>query len=82
MRPSGAVAQRINAALLRHLLAVTQDDAIIMLGVLKVIFSQHRIARRQRIARQRDVLLGNMRGRAADFHIRPRTLEAAHQGIL
>ncbi|CCB68116.1 membrane protein of unknown function [Hyphomicrobium sp. MC1] len=82
MRPRGAVPHRVHAALLRHLLAIAQDDAIIMLGVLEIVLSEHRIARRQRIARQADVLLGDMRGRTANLHVGPRTLEAAHQRIL
>jgi len=84
MRPRGPVTHthRVSAALLRHLLAITEDDAIVVLGVLQIVLSEHRIAGRQRIPRQRDVLLGDMRGRAADFHIWPRALETTHQGIL
>ena len=83
MRTGGAViAKRINSALLRHLFAVAQDDAIVMLGVLKIIFSENRIARRQRIARQRNILFRDMRGGATDLHVRTRALEAAHQRIL
>jgi hypothetical protein len=40
------IADRIDTALLRHLFAIAQDDAIIMFGVLKIIFRQHRIAGR------------------------------------
>jgi hypothetical protein len=83
MRAGGAVAEcRIHPALLRHLFAVAQDDAVIVLGVLKIIFRQHRIAGRERVTSQRNVFLGNVRRRATDFHIRPRTLEAAHQRVL
>lgn len=82
MRTSGPVTHGVNAALLRHLFAIAEDDAIVVFRVLQVILSQHRIARRQRVARQRYVLLGDVRGRAADFHIGPRALETAHQGIL
>lgn len=83
MRTGGAViAKRINSALLRHLFAVAQDDAIVMLGVLKIIFSENRIARRQRIARQRNILFRDMRGGATDLHVRTRALEAPHQGVL
>jgi hypothetical protein len=42
---SGAVvAEWIDAALLRHLLAIAEDDAVVMLGVLKIVFRQDRIA--------------------------------------
>jgi len=77
-----AIAERIDTALLRHLFAIAQDDAVIMFGVLQIIFRQHRIAGRQRIARQRNVLFRDVRGGTADLHIRTRALEAAHQGIL
>lgn len=82
MRPRGTVAHGVNAALLRHLLAITENDAVVVLSVLKIILCQHGIARRQRVTRQGYVLLGDVRGRAANFHIRPRALETAHQGIL
>jgi len=38
------VAERIDAALLRHLLAIAEDDAVVVLGVLKIVFRQDRIA--------------------------------------
>ncbi|SFV38238.1 hypothetical protein SAMN04488557_3647 [Hyphomicrobium facile] len=82
MRAGGPVTYGVNTALLRHLFAIAEDDAIVVFRVLQVILSQHRIARRQRVTRKRYVLLGDMRGRAADFHIGPRALETAHQGIL
>jgi hypothetical protein len=82
MRASRAVAERIHAALLRHLLAIAQDDAVIVLGVLEIVFREDRVAGRERIASQRDVLFSDMRGSAADLHIRTRALEAAHQRIL
>jgi hypothetical protein len=52
MRASRAVAERIHAALLRHLLTVAQDDAVIMLGVLEIVFREDRVAGRERIASQ------------------------------
>jgi len=82
MRPRGTVAHGVNAALLRHLLAIAENDAVVVLSVLEIILCQHGIARRQRVTRQGYVLLGDVRGRAANFHIRPRALETAHQGIL
>ena len=44
MRAGSAVAERISAALLRHLLAIAQDDAVIVLGVLKIVFREDGIA--------------------------------------
>jgi len=46
------------------------EDAIIMLGVLKIVFRRNRIARRRRIARQLDVFVGDVGRGAADFYIR------------
>jgi hypothetical protein len=37
------VAERIDAALLRHLLAIAENDAIVVLGVLEIVFRQDRI---------------------------------------
>ena len=84
MRPRGPVTHthRVSAALLRHLLAITEDDAIVVLGVLQIILSKYRIARGQRVSRQRDILLGDVRGRATDFYVRSGALKAAHQGVL
>jgi hypothetical protein len=81
VRLGGAIAQRVHTAL-SHLFAVTQDDAIIVLGMLQIILRKHRIARGQRIPRQCDIFLGDVRGRAADFYVRSGTLKAAHQGVL
>jgi hypothetical protein len=81
VRLSGAAAERIHAAL-GHLLAVAQDDAIVVLGMLQIILSKYRIARGQRVSRQRDILFGDVRGRATDFYIRSGALKAAHQGVL
>jgi len=82
VRPRCAIAHRVHAALLRHLLTIAEDDAIVVLSVLKVVFGEHRIARRQRIACQRDVFFRDVRRRAANLYVRPRALEAPHQGIL
>ncbi len=71
-----------HAALIEHLRLCGGDDAVVVLGVLEIILREDGIAGRKRIARERDVLLGDMRRRATDFDVRPRTLEAAHQRIL
>ena len=42
MRAGSAVAERIHAAL-SHLLAVAQNDAVIVLGMLQIIFSKNRV---------------------------------------
>ena len=45
------------------------DQAKIMLGVLIVVFSGHRIARALCVTRKLDILFRNMRSSAADFDI-------------
>jgi hypothetical protein len=45
------------------------DQAKIMLSMLVIIFGGDRIARGLRIARKLDIFLGDMIGRAADFHL-------------
>lgn len=52
--------ERIAAALADLLLAEAHDDAVVVLGVLHVILSQHGIAGRQRITRQRHVFFGDV----------------------
>ena len=64
------------------LVAEGHDDAVVVLGVLQIVLGQHRIAGRRRIAGERHVLLGDMRGRAADLYVRARALEAARERAL
>jgi hypothetical protein len=56
-------------AALLHLLAISHNDAIVMLGVLQIVFSKNRIACRQRISGECHIFFGNMRRRAAYFGI-------------
>jgi hypothetical protein len=58
------------------------DQPEIMLGVLIVILSRDRIAGTLRIAGQLEVLLGNVRCIAPDFHVRSIGLVHARQWIL
>lgn len=70
-------------ATLRHLLfAIGHYDAVIMLGMLQIVFSKHRVATRLRISRQCDVLFRDMRRGAPDFHVRAGTLEAPRERVL
>jgi hypothetical protein len=64
-------------ARLTQLVAVSHDDARVVLGVLKVVFRQHRIAGRLRITSESKILLRNVRRRAPDFYIRPIGFETA-----
>ena len=48
-------------ARLIELLAVGHDDAAVVLGMLQIVLGQHRVSARLGLARQRDVLLGDMR---------------------
>lgn len=73
---SGLPALRTELLLRRH------DDAIVMLGVLKITLRADQIPRRHRVARERSIFLGDMRGGAADFYIRAVRFEAAREWIL
>jgi hypothetical protein len=53
-----------------------------VLSVLQIVFRQHIIARRLRIARQREVFFSDMSRRAAHFHIGPVALKRARQWVL
>lgn len=55
--------------ILAELLLRSRDQTEIVFGVLIVVLGGNRIARRARIARELDILLGNMGGRAADLDI-------------
>lgn len=65
-----------------HLLAMGEDDAVVVLGVLEIVLSENRIARRQRITRQRQVLIGDRLGRAGDFSVRTVAVVGARQRVL
>src|SRR5690606_39174804 len=58
------------AGLLNRLLTVRHDDAIVVLGVLQVIFCQYWITRSKRVTRQGHILFSNVRRRTPDLHIR------------
>ena len=70
------------SALSAELLLRRHDDAVVMLGVLKITLRPDEIAGCHRIARERGIFLGDMRGRPADFHIRAVRFEAAREWIL
>ena len=70
------------AALLHLLLAVGEDDAIVMLCVLEIVLCQHRVAGRLRVTGKRDVFLGNVGGRATHLHIGTVGLETPRQRVL
>jgi hypothetical protein len=62
---------------LTQLLAISHDDASVVLGVLKIVLRQHWIARRLSISCEREILFRNVRRRTPDFHIRTVGFEAA-----
>jgi len=64
-------------ARLMHLLPVRHDDAAVMLCMLQVVLSKHRIARGLGVARKGDVFFRDMGGRAANLYVRPVRLKAA-----
>src|SRR5690606_28256584 len=57
------------------------DDAVVMLGVLEIVFGHHPIAGALRIARQRGVFLGDLLRGAANLHVRPVALIASGQRV-
>ncbi len=72
-----ALAVAVELGRLTQLLAVGHYDAIVVLGVLKVVFRQYRIAGRLGVAGERKILFGNVRRSAPDLHVRSIGLEAA-----
>ncbi len=68
--------------LLAELLLRGGDEAEVVLGVLVVVFGGHRIAGALRVARELDVFFRDVRGGAADLHIRPVRLVDPRQRIL
>jgi len=77
-----AVAIRGVAALLHLLLAIRDDHAIVVFGVLKVILGEDGVAGGLCVPGKGDVLGGDVRRRAPDFDIRPIRLEAARERVL
>ena len=73
-----AMAAAIHALTLRiELFAIGHNNAAIVFGMLEIIFRQHRIARRLRVARQGDVFFCNVSGRAPDLNVGAIGFEAA-----
>lgn len=72
----------IELARLLHLLAIGENDAVVVLGVLQIVLGEDGIARGLRIAGERHVFLGDMSRRAADLGIWPGRFEASRQRIL
>jgi len=81
-RPVLLAAIHIAAALLQHLLAIGQDDPIVVLGMLEIILRQHRISGRLSVACQLDVLLSHVGRGATHLYVGTVRLEAARQRIL
>jgi hypothetical protein len=76
------VASVETALALADLLAVSHDDAIVVLRMLEIVFHQNRITGRLGIPGERHVLLSNVSGRAAQLHIRTVALETPRQRVL
>ena len=54
---------------LLHLRLSGRDDAVIVLGVLQVVFRHDAVAGALGVASERRIFLGDMLGRAADLHV-------------
>jgi hypothetical protein len=65
-----------------HLITVRHDDAAVVLGVLEIVLRQNRITRRLGVAREREILLGDMRRGSSHLHVWTVGFEAARQRIL
>ena len=65
----------------RHLRLRGGNDAIVVLGVLKVVFSHHPVAGALRVTCQGSVFLGDLLSRAADLHVRAIALIVAGQRV-
>lgn len=83
-RPAdGAHKRTIGVATRTHvLLTERHDDAIVVLGVLQIVFCQNRVTGRRGVARQRHVFLGNMGRCAPNFDVRAGTLKAPRHRVL
>ena len=62
--------------------AIGENDAVVVLGVLEIVFRQDGIAGRMRVPGEREVLLSDARRRARDLTVRAIALVAARNGIL
>ena len=54
---------------------IGQDDAVVVIGVLEVVFRQDAVARRSRVAREAEIFLVELMRRAAQPDARARTVE-------
>jgi len=88
---AGAIVRAVMAAaaavdhftrLLNLLLAVSEDDPIVVLCVLQIILGEDVVAGGLGIAGELHVFLGDMGRCAAHLHIRAVRLEAAREGVL
>ena len=68
--------------MLHLLLAVGEDDAVVVFGVLEIVLGENRITRGLRVASQGDVLLGNVRRSSANLYVRSVRLEAPGKRVL
>jgi hypothetical protein len=77
-----AVHVRLALLVLRQLRLRSHDQAVIMLRMLKVVFRLNAVAAGMRVARQLQVFFVDMRGGAADFHVRPVRIHRPAQDVL
>ncbi|CAD5296845.1 membrane hypothetical protein [Bosea sp. EC-HK365B] len=77
----GAVRLEAVAELLRHLLLGSEQNAIIVFGVLEIVLSRNRVAGGLRIASELEILLRHILRRAPDLDVRAVRLVAALQRV-
>ena len=68
-------------ALSVHSLLGARNDAEVVLGVLEIVFSHHRVARRLRVASQLQILFCDMGSVAAHLHVGAVALVIARQWV-
>lgn len=78
----GAVRVRLPLLVHRQLRLRRHDQAIVMLGMLKIVFRLYAVAAGMRVARQLQVFFVDMSGRAANLHVWTVGVHRSPQDIL
>jgi len=80
--PVRIVLATVLVLLRRHRRLRSSDNTIVVLRVLKIVFSHHTIPGRVRVTGKLEILLIYVLRRAANFHVRAGRFEIAMQNIL
>ena len=77
----GIVGTVVTREALLHLRLGGGNDAVVVLGVLQIVFRHDPVAGALGVAGKRRVFLGDVLGRAPDLHVRTRAVVGPRQGI-